>query len=112
MIGKFFKLLIIFGIIFWVIDARAAMCKKFSKQKPVLETSHGIFKVNNLNLRVGSGKEFCIKQVLRNAKGKLVLVLGSIGDWRLTEYKEEKFWIHKSLITIKPYIPRIYLKPG
>ena len=111
MIGKLFKLLIIFGIIFWVIDARAAACKKGIKQKPVFETSHGIFKVNDLNLRVGSGKEFCVKQVLRNAKGKPVLILGSLGDWRLTAYNDQKFWIHKSLIIIKPYIPRIYLKP-
>ena len=111
MIGKLFKLLIMFGIIFWVIDAKAAPCKKASNQNPVFETSHGVFKVDNLNLRAGSGKEFCVKQVLRNAKGKLVLILGRIGDWRLTAYKSQKFWIHKSLITIKTYIPRIYLKP-
>lgn len=110
MIRFCFKLLLIMGITLWAIKSNASGCKKAGLIKPSVERATGVFKVNALNLREGSGKQFCIKKVLRNVKGKSVNVIGFSGDWRLTSYNGEELWVHKSLITIKLAIPSIYVE--
>ena len=100
----FFKLLVIASVIIWSINANATKCIQKSHEKSEYKNISGIFLVNALNLRSGSGMEFCIKRVLRNVRGKKVKVVGSRNNWRLISIEGQTFWIHNSLITVIPSI--------
>ena len=102
-----FKLIIVLSIIAWSINVNASKCLKNNNQKPIIETYSGIFVVDVLNVRTGSGMQYCIKRVLNNVKGKEVQILGSIKNWRMALIDGQNLWIHKSLIT---QIPSLNLK--
>ena len=95
----------------WAMKANAQECLTEYKLPPTYERSEGLYRVGALNMRVGSGKKYCVKTVLRNAQGKVVEILGRQGDWRLTTHKGKKLWVHKSLIAKKPKLPLMYLYP-
>ena len=102
-----FKLIIVLGIIAWSINVNASKCLKNNNQRPVIETYFGIFVVDVLNVRAGSGLQYCVKRVLNNVKGKEVQILGSMKNWRMVLIEGQNLWIHKSLIT---QIPPLNLK--
>ena len=102
-----FKLIIVLSIIAWSINANASNCLKNNNQNPIVETYSGIFVVDVLNARTGSGLQYCIERVLNNVKGKEVQIVGSMKNWRMALIDGQNLWIHKSLIT---QIPPLNLK--
>ena len=104
MIKIFVKLLIISGVIIWSINAHASKCVQGSAEKPRDNAFSGIFVVDTLNVRSGSGMQFCIKRVLKNVKGKYIKVLGSLKDWQQVSIEGQHLWVHKSLIRPIPSI--------
>ena len=109
MIKLLFKSLIILGITLWAINSNAVNCKKESGINHISDPLTGYFRVDALNLRAGSGKQYCIEHVLENVKGKRLLIIGRHGNWHLTSFTGKNLWVHKSLISNKPFLPSINL---
>jgi len=110
MIKLLFKFLIILGITLWAIKSNAANCKEESEINLINDLSTGFFRVDALNLRAGSGKQYCVQHVLKNVKGKKLLILGRHRNWRLTSFTGKNLWVHKSLISKNPFLPNINLE--